>query len=112
MSATAIERIGIHSLFGAFLFGVVIPHDSRLAEQLRSRMEDLVVILLLPIFFAFTGMRTQLGLLSSAVDWAICGAVIAVATLGKLGGSMLVRAWPEFPRDGHTSRDSDVSTTR
>jgi Kef-type K+ transport system membrane component KefB len=87
LSAVATETIGIHALFGAFLFGAVIPHDGRLAEHLRTRMEDLVVVLLLPIFFAFTGMRTQIGLLSSVQDWAICGAVILVATLGKLGGT-------------------------
>jgi len=65
----------------------VIPHDGRLAEQIRSRAEDLVVVLLLPIFFAFTGMRTQIGLLSSASDWLFCGLIIAVATMGKFGGS-------------------------
>jgi Kef-type K+ transport system membrane component KefB len=87
LSAVATESIGIHALFGAFLFGAVIPHDGRLAEQLRSRLEDVVVVLLLPIFFAFTGMRTELGLVSGATDWAVCGVVILVATLGKFGGS-------------------------
>ena len=71
----------------AFLFGAVIPHDGRLAKQIRSRAEDLVVVLLLPIFFAFTGMRTQIGLLSSASDWLFCGLIIVVATMGKFGGS-------------------------
>ncbi len=88
-SAVATERIGIHALFGAFLFGVVIPHDGRLAEQLRARMEDLVVVLLLPIFFAFTGMRTEIGLVSSAEDWLFLGAIIAVATVGKFGGTLV-----------------------
>jgi Kef-type K+ transport system membrane component KefB len=87
LSAVATESIGIHALFGAFLCGAVIPHDGRLAEQIRSRAEDLVVVLLLPIFFAFTGMRTQIGLLSSASDWLFCGLIIAVATMGKFGGS-------------------------
>jgi Kef-type K+ transport system membrane component KefB len=67
----------------------VIPHDARLAEQLRVRIEDLVGILLLPIFFAFTGMRTQIGLVSSSTDWMICAAIIAVATLGKFGGTAI-----------------------
>jgi Kef-type K+ transport system membrane component KefB len=87
LSAVATESIGIHALFGAFLFGAVIPHDGRLAKQIRSRAEDLVVVLLLPIFFAFTGMRTQVGLLSSASDWLFCALIIVVATLGKFGGS-------------------------
>lgn len=87
LSAVATESIGIHALFGAFLFGAVIPHDGRLAEQLRVRLEDVVVVLLLPIFFAFTGMRTQIGLVSTPTDWLFCGAIILVATLGKFGGS-------------------------
>jgi Kef-type K+ transport system membrane component KefB len=89
LSAVATETIGIHALFGAFLFGAVIPHDARLAEQLRVRIEDLVGILLLPIFFAFTGMRTRIGLVSTPTDWLICGAIIAVATLGKFGGTAI-----------------------
>jgi Kef-type K+ transport system membrane component KefB len=89
LSAVATETLGIHALFGAFLFGAVIPHDGRLAEQLRARLEDVVVVLLLPIFFAFTGMRTQIGLVSSVEDWLFCGAIIAVATLGKFGGSFV-----------------------
>ncbi|UJR82848.1 cation:proton antiporter [Sandaracinus amylolyticus] len=89
LSAAATETIGIHALFGAFLFGVVIPHDGRLAEQIRARLEDVVVVLLVPIFFAFTGMRTQIGLVSGATDWLICGVIVLVATMGKFGGSLV-----------------------
>lgn len=89
LSAVATEAIGIHALFGAFLFGALIPHDARLAEQLRMRIEDLVGVLLLPIFFAFTGMRTRIGLVESSTDWLFCGAIIAVATLGKFGGTAI-----------------------
>jgi Kef-type K+ transport system membrane component KefB len=89
LSAVTTETIGIHALFGAFLFGAVIPHDARLAEQLRVRIEDLVSVLLLPIFFAFTGMRTRIGLVSSSYDWLMCGAIIAIATLGKFGGTTI-----------------------
>jgi Kef-type K+ transport system membrane component KefB len=67
----------------------LIPHDARLAEQLRVRIEDLVSVLLLPIFFAFTGMRTRIGLVSTSYDWLMCGAIIAVATLGKFGGTAI-----------------------
>jgi Kef-type K+ transport system membrane component KefB len=87
LSAVATERIGIHALFGAFVFGALFPSEGKLAEQLRMRLDDLVVVLLLPVFFAFTGMRTQLGLLSEPMDWALAGLVIVVATLGKLGGT-------------------------
>jgi len=89
LSAVATEAIGIHALFGAFLFGVLIPHDSRLAEHLRVRIEDLVSVLLLPIFFAFTGMRTRIGLVSTSADWLMCAAIVAVATLGKFGGTAI-----------------------
>ncbi|MBX3464162.1 MAG: cation:proton antiporter [Planctomycetes bacterium] len=81
------EFIGIHALFGSFLFGVVMRHEGRLADQVRARTEDLVVVLLLPAFFAYTGMRTEIGLLHSGGDWLAALAVIAVATIGKFGGS-------------------------
>ncbi|HMG55011.1 MAG TPA: cation:proton antiporter, partial [Kofleriaceae bacterium] len=74
--------------FGAFLWGVLIPRDSALALDLIARLEDVVVVLLLPSFFAFTGMRTEIGLIG--VDQLIaCGLIIAVASLGKFGGSAL-----------------------
>jgi Kef-type K+ transport system membrane component KefB len=88
-SALVTESIGIHALFGAFLLGAIVPHDSLLARELTRRLEDFVIVLLLPVFFAFTGMRTQIGLLSSATDWMICGVIIAVACAGKFGGSAL-----------------------
>ena len=85
--ALTTEWIGVHAIFGAFLFGVVIPHDSSLARALAGRLEDLVVILLLPAFFAFTGMRTRIDLVSGASDWLICALVVLVATTGKFAGS-------------------------
>jgi Kef-type K+ transport system membrane component KefB len=88
-AGSATEFIGIHALFGAFLLGAVMPHDGRLAEQIRERMEDVVVVLLLPAFFAFTGMRTQIGLLHGVGDWLAVAAIIAVATAGKFGGSFV-----------------------
>lgn len=88
-SALATEAIGIHAIFGAFLLGTVIPHDSRLARVLNERIEDLVTILMLPAFFAFTGMRTEMGLVAGWNDWLTCLAIIAVATLGKFGGALV-----------------------
>ena len=65
------SAIGIHAIFGAFLLGAIIPHDSGAGPRAdRSKLEDLVTILLLPAFFAFTGMRTQIGLVSGAGDVA------------------------------------------
>jgi Kef-type K+ transport system membrane component KefB len=87
VSALATEFIGIHAIFGAFLLGAVIPHTSRVAVDVTERLEDLVRVMFLPAFFAFTGMRTQVGLVASSGDWALCGLIIAVATLGKFGGT-------------------------
>lgn len=98
VSALATEWIGIHALFGAFLFGCLIPHDSRLAHQLHARIGDLVVVLLLPTFFAFAGIRTQIGLLSGGNDWAICGVIIVVASMGKFGGTFIAARWSGLDR--------------
>ncbi|MDB5108280.1 MAG: sodium/hydrogen exchanger [Candidatus Binatus sp.] len=89
LSASATELIGIHAVFGAFALGAVIPHDSGMARELTDRLEDIVVVLLLPAFFAFTGLRTQIGLVSGLEQWAICALIIAIASIGKFGGSAL-----------------------
>lgn len=87
-SAFATEWIGIHALFGAFVLGAVMAHDSLLARDLTRRLQDLVV-LLLPAFFAFTGLRTQIALVSGGAEWAVCALIIGVASLGKFGGTLL-----------------------
>lgn len=88
-SAWVTEQLGIHALFGAFLVGAIMPKDPEFVHSLTERIEGLVVVLLLPLFFAFTGLRTSVGLLAGADMWAYCGLLIAVAIAGKLGGSML-----------------------
>jgi Kef-type K+ transport system membrane component KefB len=87
LSALTTEMIGIHAVFGAFLMGAVIPHDSRVARELLVRLEDLVGVLLLPAFFAFTGLRTRIGLVTGLDEWLWTLAIVAVATIGKFGGS-------------------------
>jgi Kef-type K+ transport system membrane component KefB len=89
LSALATELIGIHAIFGSFLLGAITPHNSRVAKELTDRLEDLVAVMFLPAFFAFTGMRTQMGLVSTQEQWMWCGAIILVATLGKFGGSAI-----------------------
>ncbi|HEV2425133.1 MAG TPA: cation:proton antiporter [Terriglobia bacterium] len=89
LAALTTQGIGIHALFGAFLVGAVIPHDSRLAREIKQKFEDLVVVLFLPAFFAFTGLRTQIGLLNNLRDWLICLLIIGVASLGKFGGGTI-----------------------
>jgi Kef-type K+ transport system membrane component KefB len=89
VSALAAEAIGVHAIFGAFLLGAVIPHDSRLARTMTASLDHLVTILLLPAFFAFAGIRTEIGLLSGWAAWLACGIIILVATAGKVGGTLL-----------------------
>jgi Kef-type K+ transport system membrane component KefB len=89
LSAIAAEWIGIHAIFGAFLFGAILPRGGPLSEALREKMHDLVAILLLPAYFAFTGMRTEIGLVTGADAWTVCGLIIVVATLGKFGGTFV-----------------------
>jgi Kef-type K+ transport system membrane component KefB len=86
-SAMTAEWIGIHAIFGAFLLGAIIPHDSEVAVDFRHKLEDIVQILLLPAFFAYTGMRTEIGLVSGGQAWAFTAIIILVATLGKFGGT-------------------------
>ncbi|MFN7976082.1 MAG: cation:proton antiporter [Acidobacteriota bacterium] len=88
-SALVTELIGIHAIFGAFLLGAVIPHRSSLARDLTAKLRDIVASLLLPAFFAFTGMRTEVGLVRGAPSWATCAIVVLVASAGKLGGTSL-----------------------
>src|SRR5574341_1178075 len=97
VSALTTEFIGIHAIFGAFLLGAIIPHQSVIARELTRRLEDVVVVLLLPAFFAFTGMRTEIGLVSGAGQWLLCGVIILVACAGKFGGSTLAARLTGLP---------------
>ena len=92
-SAWVTERLGIHALFGAFLVGVLLPSAGHLAEGLSSRLRDVMVVLLLPLFFAFTGLRMQVGLLNDWYGWLMCAVIIITAIAGKLGASMLMSRW-------------------
>jgi Kef-type K+ transport system membrane component KefB len=68
--------------------GAIIPHDAEVALDFRHKLEDIVRILLLPAFFAYTGMRTQIGLISGWEYWLICGLIVVVASVGKFGGTL------------------------
>jgi len=100
LSATATELIGIHAIFGAFLFGAIVPHVNRIDSPLFSKLEAFARIFLLPAFFAVTGMRTQIWLVDSARDLWIAGMILFVAISGKfLGGGLAARftghSWKE-----------------
>lgn len=86
-SAYVAELIGIHALFGGFIAGVIMPHTIRFKELMTEKVEDVSVLVLLPIFFALTGIRTEIGLLNSCYLWAICAITILLAILGKFGGA-------------------------
>lgn len=81
------EVIGIHALFGAFVAGAIMPDVDGFRRRICERIEAFSSVLLLPLFFAFTGLRTQIGLLDDLSGWSICLLITAIATLGKLGGS-------------------------
>ena len=89
LSALATEKIGIHAIFGAFIFGAVMPKKSGLARELTEKIEDFTVIVLLPVFFAVTGLRTNLFALNnvSLIGWLLL--ILATATVGKFVGTGL-----------------------
>ena len=92
-SALLTEVIGIHALFGAFLAGVIMPSNAGLRRYLTERVEIFTSSFLLPLFFAYTGLRTQIGLLNTWSDWLICAGVIIVAIAGKFVGGALAARW-------------------
>ena len=96
-SAWITEMLGIHALFGAFLVGAVSPKSEAFVHGLLERFEDVMVVLLLPLFFAFTGLRTEISLIDGAEGCLVCGLVIAVAIAGKLGGSMIAARAVSLP---------------
>lgn len=83
------EFLGVHALFGAFLAGAIMPRHHELLRELWQRCEGLIVTLLLPLFFAFTGLRSSFFLISGARMWFYCAVIIALAIIGKLGGSLI-----------------------
>jgi Kef-type K+ transport system membrane component KefB len=92
-SALTTEVLGIHVLFGSFLAGAILPKDTMLTNFLRARLESITVLLLLPLFFAFTGLRTHVGLVRGAGMGWILLYVIVVAVAGKMGGSTIAARW-------------------
>jgi len=88
-SATATEAIGVHPLFGAFLAGVCLPKSQPWQTSLRARLDSVVSVLLLPLFFALTGMRTRIDLLNSSTVWLWAGVILVAAIAGKMGGAVL-----------------------
>jgi Kef-type K+ transport system membrane component KefB len=88
-SAWVTERLGIHALFGGFLVGVIMPKDKEFVRAIKDKLDSLTVVLLLPLYFALTGLRTSIGLLSGVDMWLFCGLIILAAVAGKFGGAAL-----------------------
>ncbi|MFT3920132.1 cation:proton antiporter [Cloacibacterium sp.] len=89
ISAYTTEVIGIHALFGAFMAGAIMPENTKFRNLFIEKVEDVALVLLLPLFFVFTGLRTQIGLLNDSHLWIITGLIIMVAVTGKFIGSAL-----------------------
>jgi Kef-type K+ transport system membrane component KefB len=94
------DRVGVHSVFGAFLLGTAIPRG-RLADGLRGVIEPLTTALLIPLFFVYSGLNTRLGLLDSGGLWAIAGLILLVACVGKAAS-----CWGAARLSGASSRDA------
>lgn len=89
LSSYATEIIGIHALFGAFMVGAIMPENVRFRNIFIEKVEDIALVMLLPLFFVFTGLRTEIGLLNDPYLWKITGLIILVAVVGKFFGSAL-----------------------
>ncbi len=99
-SAMVTESIGIHALFGAFLMGAIMPKGTTFVRTVSEKLEDFTVVFLLPIFFAYTGLRTQIGLLNEWSLWGYALLIILTACGGKFGGATIAAkacglAWRE-----------------
>ena len=89
LSSYATEVIGIHALFGAFMTGAIMPDVAKFRTVFIEKVEDVSVILLLPLFFVFTGLKTEIGLINDPYLWKVTGFIILVAVVGKFFGSAL-----------------------
>jgi Kef-type K+ transport system membrane component KefB len=89
VSALITSRLGIFAIFGGFVAGVLLHQSPELVQAWRQRVGDLLAVFFLPIFFTYTGLRTDIGSLSAGEDWLWCALLIAVAMLGKFGGCYL-----------------------
>jgi Kef-type K+ transport system membrane component KefB len=89
-SSWCTEVIGIHALFGAFLAGIIIPKNNAIQQRLIDRISDVTMVMLLPLFFVYTGLRTNAGILNTSALWISFGLILVCAVAGKFGGSTLV----------------------
>jgi Kef-type K+ transport system membrane component KefB/nucleotide-binding universal stress UspA family protein len=89
ISSSLTELFGIHALFGAFLLGAIMPKETGFVHAVTRKLEDFIIIFLLPIFFAYAGLRTRIGLLDNPYLWGLTAVVILTACFAKFGGSFI-----------------------
>jgi Kef-type K+ transport system membrane component KefB len=97
LSATVTERLGVHALFGAFFAGLMMPRDARIERRLGDSVEPVTMTLLLPLFFAFTGLRTSVQLINTAALWRDAVLILTVAIAGKGGGAIVAARMMRVP---------------
>jgi len=101
LSSLSCELLGIHALFGAFMTGIVMPLQWNFRKLIIDKIEDVALVLLLPLFFVLTGLRTEIGLVNTSYLWSICILITLVAIAGKFGGSYFAARYA-----GETKADS------
>lgn len=102
-AAICTNLIGIFSIFGAFMLGAVLYDQTEFVAAIRTRLSDFVTVFFLPIFFTYTGLRTDIGSMTGGELWFLCGLVLLAATVGKLGGCTLAARW-----NGFSWKDSSI----
>lgn len=91
-SAFFTDIIGVHAIFGGFLIGLICPHEGGFAVRLTEKVEDLVSVLFLPLYFTLSGLKTNIGLLDDGIVWGYVVGVVVIAFFGKIfGGTMAAR---------------------
>ena len=98
LAGAATDAIGVHPVFGAFVFGLSVPREGGLAERAGEKVAPLVSGLMLPLYFATSGLRTDIDTVRDAAAWGMVALVVAVAFLGKFGGTFAVAAWTGMAR--------------
>ncbi|MDR2680299.1 MAG: cation:proton antiporter, partial [Tannerella sp.] len=88
-SSYVTEILGLHALFGAFVAGIIMPENLKFRKIMNDKVEDVSLALFLPLFFVYTGLRTEIGLISGQDMWLLCGVFILAAVAGKLGGTLI-----------------------
>ena len=89
LSSYITEILGLHALFGAFVAGMVMPENLKFRKIMNEKVEDISLALFLPLFFVYTGLQTEIGLIKGSEMWLLCGVFIIVAIIGKFGGTLV-----------------------